>query len=107
MLAIVNGTAESFTRLEDFRPFLDDAFGLDMYDALEDVIDEERYIFSNDCMEKAEEYEERVSDHYMNILRDLLQEAEALQEMTTAKRMNRKKIQDAAQLIIRMIGNEL
>ncbi len=70
------------------------------------AVDEEREYDAFD-RDEAEKEMERVQDHNRAVLVDLKLEAEALDELLDADRMNRKSLREVARRMGRMINQEL
>lgn len=71
-----------------------------------DAVEEEREYDAFD-REEAEKEMERVQDHNRSVLVDLKLEAEALDELLDADRMNRKSLREVVRRMGRMINQEL
>lgn len=71
-----------------------------------DAVEEEREYDAFD-REEAEKEMEQVQDHNRAVLVDLKLEAEALDELLDADRMNRKSLREVARRMGRMINQEL
>lgn len=70
-------------------------------------------LFDNDCAEARKDLQslieerETMQDHYTQILRNIREEAEALEDLLSSKRLNREKLKKGVFNIWKMTNDEL
>ncbi len=104
-MGLKDGTVTTLLQYKDFLELVDSYMG---YEA-------RRYLEEMQCdlagleedMEYAEKEYERQGDHQRNVLNNIREEAEALDTLLLADRLDRKRIQTSVKRIRQMVMQEL